>query len=429
MVKHIVRGPLLTPLEDGGVAYFADGALAIDDQGVLLFAGDWKDLESQLGSVSPPTRKSDDVMLPPLLDLHTHIPQHPIRGRFVEGVDDNEPGGRLLNGLKRNVFPAEVRCNSIDYAREVIKAFAADVLANGIAGGAAFVTVSAAATEIALEILPKTWSAGLVMMNQNCPEDLRTDEQNLEADISRIAGRFGRRLIVTDRFAVSTTTPLRRAGSELASHLGLRTQTHLNEQLAEKKLVENELYPQAASYTDVYRRDGLLDHECILAHCIHMSPDEWKMVVASGAVIAHCPTSNLLLGSGVMNLDCVFENKIPFAIATDVGASPTVSMLAEMKRFLQVHQGRSSRATPSEALWRATLAPARILGLENQLGRLEKGRPASFIEARQVAPVFGKSADDVIRSLLPHDIDHPEPTISRVTLAGRVAFERNEWHA
>src|SRR5580698_1448753 len=172
MIEQIVRGPLLTPLENGGVAYFAQGALAFDKRGTLLFAGEWRTLQSQLPANSPPTRISEGVMLPPLFDLHTHIPQHPIRGRFAEGVADDAPGGRLLNALKRNVFPAEARCNYKDHARGVIEAFAADVLANGIVGGAAFMTTSAAATEIALEILPPTWSVGLVLMNQNCPEDL-----------------------------------------------------------------------------------------------------------------------------------------------------------------------------------------------------------------------------------------------------------------
>jgi guanine deaminase len=429
MIEQIVRGPLLAPSVNGSVTYHAQGALAFDKQGILLFAGPWKNLQSQLPANSPPTRTSDGVILPPLFDLHTHIPQHPIRGRFAEGVSDDAPGGRLLNALKRNVFPAEVRCNATDHAREVIEAFAADVLANGIVGGAAFMTISAAATEIALEILPPTWSVGLVLMNQNCPEDLRTDEVNLDADIARIAGRFGRRLIVTDRFAVATNTPLRRAACLLSGRFNLRTQTHLNEQISEKNLVENELYPEASSYTDVYRRDGLLDHQAILAHCIHMKPDEWQILVSTGSAIAHCPTSNLMLGSGLMQLDRVLDLKIPFAIATDVGASPTVSMLAEMRRFLQVHSGWSARATPSEALWRATLAPAQILGVEGAFGRLEPGRPASFIEVEAAAPARDMSTDDVIRSLLPSDIDNPRPTILRVTLGGKAAFQRSGHHA
>jgi guanine deaminase len=207
----------------------------------------------------------------------------------------------------------------------------------------------------------------------------------------------------------------------------LRTQTHLNEQAAEKKLIETELYPQAANYTDVYRRDGLLDHQCIAAHCIHMSPAEWRTLVETGSAVAHCPTSNLLLGSGLMSLDRVCEHRIPYAICTDMGASPTVSMLAEMRRFIQVHRGITARATPSEALWRSTLAPAMILGLEAELGRLEPGRPASFIEvsARDLA----RSADEAIAALLPEDPDDPPLTVARVTIAGKTVYERSACHA
>ncbi len=258
---------------------------------------------------------------------------------------------------------------------------------------------------------------------------MRTDEANLEKDISRLVERFGSRFIITDRFAVSVSTPLRRAGCEWATKFGLRTQTHLNEQAAEKRLVEKELYPEAASYTDVYRRDGLLDFGCILAHCIHMRPEEWQIIAGTGSVIAHCPTSNLLLGSGLMPLEEVRHHKIPYAIATDVGASPTVSMLAEMARFLAVHAGHSASATPSEALFRATLAPARILEIDDKIGRLEPGRPASFIEAQLAAPLSGNTADDVIRALLPSDLDNPMPTISRVTLAGKTVFQMGGHHA
>ena len=173
---------------------------------------------------------------------------------------------------------------------------------------------------------------------------------------------------MTDRFAVAVATPLRVRGCALAGRFGLRTQTHLNEQLGEKELVETKLYPQRRSYTDVYRGDGLLDHECILAHCIHMRPEEWQIVADAGSAIAHCPTSNVMLGSGVMSLDTVVERQIPYAIATDVGASPTVSMLAEMGRFLQVHAGGSIHATPSEALWRATLGPAEFWDCRTRWG-------------------------------------------------------------
>ena len=166
------------------------------------------------------------------------------------------------------------------------------------------------------------------------------------------------------------------------------------------------------------------DHRCILAHCIQMRDDEWSIVRDTQSVIAHCPTSNLLLGSGVMPLDEVIDRQIPYAIATDVGASPTVSMLAEMGRFMAVHAGRSTRATPAEALCRATRAPAEILGIAAQIGVLEAGRPMSFVE---VAADVSKAttADAAIRAIVPVDLDSPMASVARVTLGGRTVFDRS----
>ncbi|QOV87547.1 amidohydrolase family protein [Humisphaera borealis] len=421
MLQQIVRGPLLIPRDGGSVDFYRDGVLAGDASGVLLFAGDWPALRSQLGSDAPPARMSDGVLLPPLIDIHTHVPQHPIRGRFVEGIPDDAPGGKLIAGLRRNVFPAEEACNDPDHARAVARQFLADTLSHGVVGGAAYMTTSAGATEVALATLPDSWQVGMAMMNQNCPPNLHTDEATVAADIERLARRFGPRSIVTDRFAYAVGSPLRRLASKLAGRLGLRTQTHLNEQVGEKRQIEQVLYSEAASYTDVYRRDGLLDHRCILAHCIQMRPEEWQIVVDTGSVVAHCPTSNLLLGSGVMPLDEVVARGIPYAIATDVGASPTVSMLAEMKRFMTVHERRSKHATAVEALCRATLAPAVILGLDATLGRLEAGRPMSFIEVMPGdTDVAGKTTgEQAIRVILPDDLNSPASAVRRVTLNGK----------
>jgi guanine deaminase len=422
-VSQIVRGPLLIPQSGGRVDFHPDGALVADAAGLLLYAGSWSGLSCQLGHDVPPVRRAEGVMLPPLVDVHTHIPQHPIRGRFVEGVPDDAPQGKLLAGLLRNVFPAEARCSDAAYARSVAEAFLADTLGHGVIGGMAYMTVSGDATDAALSVLPDTWSVGLVLMNQNCPENLRTDEPTVEADYARLARQFGNRVVVTDRFAVAVSSSLRQRASRIARHLGLRTQTHLNEQPGEKHFVEQALYPTAGSYTNVYRQDGLLDHACVLAHCIQMRPDEWAIVRDTGSVIAHCPTSNLHLGSGVMPLDEVVHRGIPYAIATDVGASPTVSLLAEAARFLAVHAGRSSHATPSEALYRITLGAAELLGASDRIGQLKPGKPMSFIEVD--ADIAGRAtADQAILALLPGELDSPRPAVRRVTQAGSVLFRR-----
>jgi len=387
----VLRGPILNPQPGGTVTYFPDGALAADDRGIITYIGPWRDH-------FVPTEKFDGLLLPPFIDCHIHIPQHPIRGRFSEGIDGNPPEGRLLASLNKNVFPAESRCSSSEYTERCVRDFLTDTLRKGTVGGVAYMTVHPEAARAALRLLPDTWRVGLVLMNQNCPDYLRTNEDSLDRDLTKLAEEFGPRVIVTDRFAVACSTTLRGFASQLATKLQLRTQTHLNEQRREKSFVETTLYPTYQSYTDVYLRDGLLDHDCILAHCIHMRPEEFDIVTRTHSSIAHCPVSNTVLGSGIMPLNEVIERKIPYAICTDVGASPTTSLLTEMSQFLTVHHNRNSRATPTEAIYRTTLAAAEIAGLSGELGTFAPGRPLSYILAE--ARPTSTDIDEIIR----HDL-------------------------
>ncbi len=419
MTVEAVRGALLDPQPDGSVRYFADGGILGDGKGRIVASGEWSTIAAKLGAAADGVPQARGFLLPPFIDAHIHIPQHPIRGRFLEGIVGSPEGGPLLAGLNRNVFPAEGRCSNEAVARQIIADFRTDTLAHGTVGGAAYMTVHTAATRAALEQLDPAWSVGLVLMERYCPEYLRTDDPALEHDVAALARDFGHRVIVTDRFAGAVDTPLRKRGVALAKQFNLRMQTHLNEQQAEKAWTES-LYPDAASYTDVYRRDGLLDRAAILAHCIQMTQDEWDLLAlatgpgATGASIAHCPVSNTWLGSGVMPLDEVVARRIPYALCTDVGASPTTSLLCEMVQFLRVHAGRSTRATPSEALYATTLAPARILGLADHMGSFDVGKDFSFIEVQSSAtPTTFASADDaILRGLLevdPADLRRYEP--------------------
>jgi guanine deaminase len=401
---QLIFGPLLLPRAYGKVDFIQDGALAWNEHGKLTYVGSAERAPQSLDfdelSRVASSRKSDGVILPPFLDNHIHIPQHPIRGQFMKDVPPAPQGGRLLAGLNTNVFPAEGRCSSTQIAQQVVEDFLHDTLAKGVVGGAAYMTVHTEAARIALRTLPQTWHVGLVMMNMNCPDYLRTDEAHFERDVRSLAEEFGRRFILTDRFAVAVDSPLRQRAVKLAKELGLRMQTHLNEQQREKAFVETKLYP-GRTYTGVYEDDGLLDCDPILAHCIHMSMGEFQCVSwHPGACVAHCPTSNTLLGSGVMPLDRLYENGIDYAICTDVGASPTTSMLCEMAQFLKVHATRNKHATPREALYRATLGPARMLGVADTVGALEVGEPATFIEVDAGVLPREASVDDAVCALI-----------------------------
>ncbi len=389
-MDRVVRGRIVTPNPDASATHYADGVIASNERGDIDFVGSWNDF-ARLHGEHAPHRKLDGLILPAMFDLHTHVPQWPIRGKFVDGISDDDPRGKLLAGLAVNVYPAEIRFGDVDYAEHVARQFLADTQANGVIGGCAFLTVHPGSARRALELLPDTWHAGLCLMNQNCPDDLRCGRSAI-AEVEQLARDFGSRYVITDRFAVATTSALRRPAAEIAKRYGLLAQTHLNEQVAEKAFVERTLYPAARSYTHVYLDDGLLDARAILAHCVQMTDDEWDILRDRGCVVAHCPTSNRDLGSGVMRLDDVLSRGIDYAICTDVGASPTTSLLSEMKVFMEVHRPHTSRATAAEALYRTTLAPARILGLDHAFGSLRPGARARYHSIPRPA-------------LLPADID------------------------
>jgi len=407
-IRQSIYGSILNPRADGSVDFIRDGALISDERGLnIAFVGDISDAPPAILS-SGRTRRTENLILPPFLDAHIHIPQHPIRGHFMDGVAVNAPQGRLIAGLNRNVFPAEAKCADREVTERVVRDFALDTLSQGVVGGAAYMTVHPQATDLALDRTSR-WQVGLVLMEMNCPDNLKVDVTKIERQMRSLIEAYGERYIVTDRFAVAVGSDLRRRAVALAREFDLRMQTHLNEQLTEKHFVERVLYPDAASYTDVYRRDGLLERRAILAHCIHMSDAELDMVAESGSVVAHCPTSNTLLCSGIMPLDRIVERGIDYAICTDVGASPTTSLLAEMAQFLKVHEGRSARATPSEALFRTTYAPSRILGHARSFGSFAPGMQMSYIEVRAGNGPF-TSADDAIRRGL---LEMPGGNLSR----------------
>ena len=103
-----IRGPLLNPSPTAGVDYFADGVLVGDDRGRIVAVGAWDEVSARLNLDVAAVPRSEGLIVPPLLDAHIHIPQHPIRGRFAENIGADPPGGRLLASLEQNVFPAEV---------------------------------------------------------------------------------------------------------------------------------------------------------------------------------------------------------------------------------------------------------------------------------------------------------------------------------
>jgi guanine deaminase len=137
-----------------------------------------------------------------------------------------------------------------------------------------------------------------------------------------------------------------------------------------------ELFPEARSYLDVYARAGLLHRRSVLAHGIWLDDADRAVLRDSGAQIAHSPSSNLFLGSGLFDWRAAEASGTAVSLASDVGGGTSLEMLATLADAYKVQAMAGQRLTAWKALHAATRGSALALGLADEIGTLEPGRLA-----------------------------------------------------
>jgi guanine deaminase len=195
------------------------------------------------------------------------------------------------------------------------------------------------------------------------------------------------------RFAVVCSEKLMRGAAEMAARFDAYLQTHLAENREELEKVHH-LYMGARDYTHVYEKCGLLTPRTVLGHCIHLSPREIAAIAAAQSGVAHCPTSNLFLGSGLIKLDQLLKAGIAVGLGSDVAAGPELNMWQVMRAAIDVQKARAAYEPnlrplrPSEAFYLATHGGARALGKATSLGTLDLGKEADLtvVDIGAIAP-------------------------------------------
>jgi guanine deaminase len=203
---------------------------------------------------------------------------------------------------------------------------------------------------------------------------------------------------------------------ELASQYGAYIQTHLAENPAELQWVR-ELFPEARSYTDVYFRAGLLGPKTVLAHAIHISSDERRLLAETGTCLSHCPTSNLFLESGLMPLRELMDIGLRIGLGSDVGGGPTLSPFEVMRSAMYVHTARrflsdfgGGDISLATAFYLATLGGAQALRLDDKIGSLDRGKEADFIvvNPQRLSPLPPEKEPEIL----------PDTLLSRLIFRG-----------
>lgn len=382
-----LRGPALTfvanPFQVGDEAalHYEPDALVLVDNGIITAFGDYSTLCEQLRGHAV-AHYPDGLILPGFIDTHVHYPQTEIIGAY---------GEQLIEWLNRYTFVAEQRFSNFDYAYSVAQVFLQQCLQAGTTTASVYCTVDpssvdaffTAASEQNMRVI-----AGKVLMDRNAPPALTDTAQRgydeSEALIRKWHGKERLSYAITPRFApTSTPTQLEAAGALWSAYPGTYMQTHLSENRKEIEWVR-ELFPERRDYLDVYAHYGLTGPRSIFGHAIHLSEAEWRHMTESGSAIAHCPTSNAFLGSGLFDFRRALQpadGALParVGLATDVGAGTTLSMLRTQGEAYKIAQFGHYSLSAAKALYLATKGAAEALYLEDRIGSIARGMEADLV--------------------------------------------------
>jgi len=397
------RAHILTPLGTRW-ADWPDGRLDVQD-GRIVAVGPWR-------RTSRYTDLRPHLLLPGLVDVHAHVPQLPVCGVHPDN---------LLDWLQKWTFPLEKRFRGAR-ARTLSAGFIREMLAQGTTTAALYTSAwpdsVKACFDAAREAGIHAW-IGPPLMDVDPYRPVTTAQVLDEA--YRLA-RFDSptlRFAVTPRFALSCTMDLLRGCGDLAREKGLPIQTHLAEQPEECRQVRRRFH---RSYLQVYERAGLLGPSSLFAHAIWLDAAEWRRL--SESAIAHCPTSNMFLGSGVMDWWQAQSSRV--GLGSDVGAGPDLSMFRVARTAWMVHLMRGRAPGAADLMRAATLGGARALGFDDA-GSLEPGKSADLLlldRARVIPPGAPdvESTDDLLSRIV-HRAGRS--SIWRVYVAGRLMVDTN----
>lgn len=373
-------GQILNPLADDKCEFFRNGALELVQRGdnweigrccgrseADLDGAQVEDLDGQL-------------IMPALFDIHFHWVQDDVR---------TMPKAKLLEWLEKYTFPAERKFEDRSYSKAKAREFFARLVKTGTLGGAIYSSVHEHALRDAQDAAVGHFAVGNVQMTMNSPDFLTQSKAEAVELSKRLAKEYGPRYALTPRFAIATDPETMQETAKAAKENGCFIQTHLSENTGEIEFVM-EIYRKlpgfedVENYTEIYERAGLLGPKTIMGHGIHLSQRELKLLAKTQTVIAHCPTSNapidqLGLGSGLFDWRRTERAGVRWALASDIGGGPILSMFDVMRSFVDQNRQAGVETTFVKALCRCTLAGAEAMGLEKLCGNFEAGKEANFL--------------------------------------------------
>lgn len=317
------------------------------------------------------------LLIPAMNDVHVHAAQYHNQGIAMDL--------ELLPWLQNYTFPEESKFSDSSYAELIYRRFVENMKRVGTMRAVVFATIHTEGTRRLMNIFREAGMGALVgkvAMNRNCPDSLQEGVADYVSGMEQLVAESTEpdalvRPIVTPRFIPSCTPEMLRACSEVARRYNLPVQSHLSENLSEIELVR-QLEPESQGYGDAYRRYGLFgDTPTVMAHCVWSDEAERRLIRDGGVMVAHCPTSNFNVASGMAPIRTYLDEGISVGLGSDISGGHDLSIFRMMVYAIQVskmHYQRSNHEQPflslSEAFWMATKSGGSFFG---KVGSFEEG--------------------------------------------------------
>jgi guanine deaminase len=454
---HVAGSPTLAEAAQALVSE-EDGALAVDASGTIVYSGPWAGVPAPLAA--------DDVvmtgacLLPGFVDTHVHYPQTLATDAFG--------GGELLEWLEHCVFPAESRLADPMFADLVAAEFVRRRVSAGTTSALVFGSAFPAAQDA---LFSRTLDAGLRVVSgrgiqtvgpHTASALLTSEDAAVGLSRDEIARWHGQdaggpaadarkalaQVAVVPRFSLSVTPETFGRLGDLYADVregGVYFHSHLNEndRPGDGEIAAVREQYGVNTYLDTYdgrclpgsRTSGesLLGRRSILAHAVHCTDRELHRLAETGSSIAHCPTSQLFLGSGTMPWRRTVASGATIAMGTDVGAGDEWLISRVLNDCYKVHMSEPGDAAtalhPAQLLFLGTLAGARALDQEQQLGNFDVGKEADFVVVDPAAQAGFELALAAATGDGPHAhlftllMGMREPSITGVYVRGRRVSE------
>ena len=379
-----LRGFLIDAPEFGTLRSRRNGAVIID-KGRIAAIGDYEDLRRLQRQPIDWINRGPVAIFPGLIDCHTHLPQY---SAVARGESE------LLPWLRQHIFPVEREFTG-PKARAEAPQFFHELARHGTTTAMVFTAIYEDSCEVGFEAAKES---GLRVIMGKMMMDIGSYGQLQPKKVLSVSLMESERLCrkwhgaadgrleyaFSPRFAVTCSEKLMRSAGELAQRFGAYIQTHLAENREEIEKVHN-LHMSARDYTDVYEKCGLLTPKTMLGHCLHLNAREVDAIAAAQSNVAHCPASNLFLGSGLLKLEQLMNAGIAIGLGSDVAAGPELNMWQVMRSALAVQKARHMAEPnlpgmrPSEAFYLATSGGARALGKSAGIGTLDVDKEADLV--------------------------------------------------